>query len=198
MAGASQNGIYLRLPGQWNDGTWSDASSGAGVYYNVHRFLAPGIGRYTRPEPEWDGDFKNVNHYLYAIGNPVNFWDPDGLRYNPPPAGGYVENQSPSPLLVFGDPSPRVLSQPIVIPAGRVRFFGLIRDIGRSPFFGDVDFVCLEGTWFKIRGPAWVTDDRELRSVFPSRPANPAEQGGLPPCVDPPCQCRPPGGPDGS
>lgn len=29
VAGASQNGIYPRLPDQWNDGTWNAASFGA-------------------------------------------------------------------------------------------------------------------------------------------------------------------------
>lgn len=176
-------GRILYLPSR----TWKPICTS--MRRGIH-WYTPGTGRYLRPEPEWDSDFKNLNHYQYAIGNPLNFWDPDGLRYNPPPFAGYVENQSPCPLLVFGDPSPGILSQPIIIPAGRVRFFGLIVDIGRSPFLADVDFVCLGGTWFKIRGPAWITEDRQLRSILPSRPANPPEREGLPPCEDPPCQCR--------
>ncbi len=51
MAGASENGIDLRLPGQWENPTWADATSGAGVYYNVWRWYAPDDGRYTRPDP---------------------------------------------------------------------------------------------------------------------------------------------------
>ncbi len=195
--GASDNGILLRLPGQWDDGTWDNATSGAGVYYNVYRWYAPAVGRYTRPDPVWEADYFNLNPYVFALGNPVNFWDPDGRRYNPPPIAGYFENNSKCPLLTFGDVSPSRLSEPIVIKAAESRFHGLIRNIGRSPFFGDVDFVCLGGTWYKIRGPAWATEDRQLRSVLPSRPANAQEHRELPPCVDPPCQCTLPGQADG-
>jgi RHS repeat-associated protein len=88
MGGASQNGIYLRLPGQWDDGTWDDASSGADVYYNVHRFLAPGIGRYTRPDPlgleayhrfKFDGLPPDLL-YVYADSNPLVAFDLLGLK----------------------------------------------------------------------------------------------------------------------
>lgn len=30
MAEASENGIYLRLPGQWENNAWADATSGGG------------------------------------------------------------------------------------------------------------------------------------------------------------------------
>ena len=50
-AGALENGIYLRFPGQWDEGTWQDATSGAGVYYNVWRWYGTATGRYTRPDP---------------------------------------------------------------------------------------------------------------------------------------------------
>lgn len=54
---------------------------------NLHRWYQPGVGRYARPEPEWPGDYRNTNHYLYALTNPVNSRDPDGRTYNPSPAG---------------------------------------------------------------------------------------------------------------
>ncbi len=47
MAGASENGIDLRLPGQWVDPIWADATSGAGIYNNAWRFLKPQTGCFT-------------------------------------------------------------------------------------------------------------------------------------------------------
>jgi len=76
--GASDHGIYLRLPGQWDDGTWDDATSGAGVYYNVARWMEPGTGRYTRTDPL--GFAGDPHPYLYAWGNPLSFIDPLGER----------------------------------------------------------------------------------------------------------------------
>jgi YD repeat-containing protein len=105
-AGARDNGIYLRLPGQWEEETWSEATSGAGVYYNVHRWLIPGVGRYTRPDPIHLGLLESSSRphglpvdslgayylamlragnpvheqpYLYGVQNPLLFQDPLGL-----------------------------------------------------------------------------------------------------------------------
>lgn len=75
--GALQNGIYLRFPGQWDDGTWTDATSGAGVYYNVHRWYSTGVGRYTRPDP-LGIDRDEPNPYRYARSRPFSFVDPPG------------------------------------------------------------------------------------------------------------------------
>jgi len=76
--GASENGIPLRLPGQWVDGTWDDATSGAGVYYNVHRWYEHRTGKYSRPDPlGLDG---GINPYAYAFSNPLRFTDPTGRR----------------------------------------------------------------------------------------------------------------------
>jgi RHS repeat-associated protein len=75
MAGALDSGIFLRLPGQWDDGTWADATSGAGIYYNVWRFLEPQTGRYTRPDPL--GFLPRL--YRYAGSNPLTMLDTLGL-----------------------------------------------------------------------------------------------------------------------
>jgi RHS repeat-associated protein len=75
-AGASQSGIYLRRPGQWDDGTWDEASSGAGIYYNVWRFLEPHTGRYTRPDP---ARILGISDYLFALADPISIIDPSGL-----------------------------------------------------------------------------------------------------------------------
>jgi hypothetical protein len=91
---------------QWDDGTWSDATSGAGVYYNVWRFLEPQTGRYTRTDPVKLGVLESARRpqelpvdglgayylamlrtgipvrehpYLYGAQNPLLFSDPLGL-----------------------------------------------------------------------------------------------------------------------
>jgi RHS repeat-associated protein len=73
---ALDNGLHLRLPGQWEDLSWHDATSGASVYYNVHRWIEPATGRYTRLDPF--GLRYVINLFTYASGNPVLQADPDG------------------------------------------------------------------------------------------------------------------------
>lgn len=76
-----ENGIYLRLPGQWQDEVWSEATSGAGVYHNVHRWYVPGLGLYTRSDPLGVLAEQGISTapYVFARGNPVRFVDPLGL-----------------------------------------------------------------------------------------------------------------------
>ncbi len=66
-------GLFLRLPGQWQDPSWMQA----GLSYNVHRWYEPSTGRYNRPEPL--GLEREVNLYLYAQSAPTVVFDPDGL-----------------------------------------------------------------------------------------------------------------------
>ncbi len=94
MAGASENGIDLRLPGQWVDDTWADATSGAGVYYNVYRWLEMGTGRFTRTDPflagPVDPGFLEEGHqplFAYTGNRPTILSDPLGLLALPPGKG---------------------------------------------------------------------------------------------------------------
>ncbi len=75
--GASENGVFLRFPGQWVDPSWEDATLGAGLYYNVHRWYEGGTGRYTRPDPLGLGGGWNL--FLYAGASPTSYIDPLGL-----------------------------------------------------------------------------------------------------------------------
>ncbi len=88
--GASENGIPLRLPGQWVDDTWADATSGAGIYQSTWRWLEPQTGRYSRPDPlglpgshrgpnELVREGRDINLYSYALQNPIRLTDPAGL-----------------------------------------------------------------------------------------------------------------------
>ncbi len=85
--GASENGIDLRLPGEWDDTAWTDATSGASVHYNVWRWLEPETGRYTRPDPLRSQ--RRGTDYLYAQDNPILNTDATG-RYRV--IGGGAEN----------------------------------------------------------------------------------------------------------
>lgn len=44
-------GIFLRLPGQWDDALFSNPTLGVDIYYNVHRWYEPQTGRYVSSDP---------------------------------------------------------------------------------------------------------------------------------------------------
>ncbi len=67
----------LRLPGQEAEQLNAGANGATGRSYNVHRWYAPTIGRYARPDPL--PIFEYFSPYLFANGNPVYFVDPLGL-----------------------------------------------------------------------------------------------------------------------
>lgn len=56
----------------------SIATSGVGVYYNVHRWYSPTTGRYTRPDPLGLRE-QEENVYLFVRANPLISFDPLGL-----------------------------------------------------------------------------------------------------------------------
>ena len=79
--GALASGVYLRSPGQWEDRTWSAATSGVGTYNNVYRTYSYQVGRYLRPDP-WGilpPERDAANLYLYGRANPLRFMDLVGL-----------------------------------------------------------------------------------------------------------------------
>ncbi|MGE0641742.1 MAG: RHS repeat domain-containing protein [Thermoanaerobaculia bacterium] len=78
FAGAANAGLFLRLPGHWNDGTWTDAALGTEISYNVHRWYESGTGRYTRPDPL--GPKGDRNRFSYAEARPTIFLDRTGLK----------------------------------------------------------------------------------------------------------------------
>jgi len=77
-AGALSDGMFLRLPGQWDDFAWGGHVQ-AGLYENVHRWYQSGTGRYTRPDPLRGRIDTLANSYLYSEGNPLGRTDPLGL-----------------------------------------------------------------------------------------------------------------------
>ena len=96
-------GIFLRMPGQWDDPLFNGATLGDDVYYNVHRWYESQTGRYAAVDPL--GRFGDPNAFMYATGNPIGFSDELGLKArvcckNIPAAAGfrhcYIESQSAS------------------------------------------------------------------------------------------------------
>ncbi|HSL84430.1 MAG TPA: RHS repeat-associated core domain-containing protein, partial [Thermoanaerobaculia bacterium] len=77
-AGALESRIFLRLPGQWDESTWADATSGAGIYMNVHRWYQSQTGPFARPDPL--SLARTLAAYLYAGQRPVLLIDPLGLQ----------------------------------------------------------------------------------------------------------------------
>jgi len=70
-------GVFLRLPGQWDDTVLGGATLGADVYYNVHRWYESGTGRYTRFDPI--GLRAGANLFGYALMSPTRWYDHLGL-----------------------------------------------------------------------------------------------------------------------
>jgi RHS repeat-associated protein len=83
---AADAGVFLRLPGQWDDETWQEASLGAEVSYNVYRWYQHRVARYTVPDPL--GFSSSLSSYLYGSQNPLVFTDPFGL-YTTHGSGGF-------------------------------------------------------------------------------------------------------------
>jgi RHS repeat-associated protein len=72
-AGAA--GVFLRFPGQWEDGTWSGVGT-AGLSYNLHRWYERGTGRYERSDP-YHG--REEHPFSYVESNPFSATDLLGL-----------------------------------------------------------------------------------------------------------------------
>jgi RHS repeat-associated protein len=72
-------GIFLRFPGQWDEAIFSNASLGADVYYNVHRWYEPQAGRYSSADPLDLRGSTRFQLFGYAESSPVAWSDPFGL-----------------------------------------------------------------------------------------------------------------------
>lgn len=79
FSGAVDAGVFLRLPGQWQDPTWAFAAEA--LSYNLHRWYHPELGRYSRPDPL--GLLGGIHPFRYGRSNPVGFADPLGLAPKP-------------------------------------------------------------------------------------------------------------------
>ncbi len=92
--GASENGVWLRFPGQWADSAWLDASLGAPLRQNVLRWLESASGRYQAVEPVRMQ--RALLPYVYAASRPTLLVDPDG-RLPKPDGGEWCDDRFPDP-----------------------------------------------------------------------------------------------------
>jgi RHS repeat-associated protein len=77
--GAGSAGLFLRLPGQWEDPAWKATN----LFYNLNRWYDPETGRYTRPDLL--SMLAALEPYRYALSNPIHFQDRNGLQALPKP-----------------------------------------------------------------------------------------------------------------
>ena len=77
--GAQAAGVFLRLPGQWQDETWQDGALASGLSQNVHRWYEAASGRYGTADPMSLAGGDN-GLYAYALQNPLAHVDPLGLQ----------------------------------------------------------------------------------------------------------------------
>jgi RHS repeat-associated protein len=86
----------------WSFGTyWTDSVTG--LDYANNRYYFNSLGRFMTPDPyqgdSGPGDTDNPqswNRYAYVVGDPINWIDPSGQFYQPPPP---IPDQGPPPFV---------------------------------------------------------------------------------------------------
>jgi RHS repeat-associated protein len=91
--GAGASGLFLRLPGQWDDPAWKSTN----LFYNLNRWYDSGTGRYTRPDPL--PELSAVVPYSFALSNPMRYQDRNGLQALPKPLPPMVDPVPPLHLV---------------------------------------------------------------------------------------------------
>ena len=144
----------------------------------------PQLGRWTAKDPIGfaGGD---ANLFSYVRGAVTFSVDPEGLGYIP--NWFAFENRTTCPLLTFGERGPLSPGTPIMVPPGRVSLLGFPLIPGRAPFFADIDFVCIDGTWYKTKFGGAVVEGKSISMFGGVRRANEQESRTLPPCLPLPC-----------
>jgi RHS repeat-associated protein len=74
---AESFGMFLRLPGQWEDPFFDPSTLGVNLHYNLHRWYEPGTGRYISGDPI--PIIETQQFYVYASNRPLVFIDLYGL-----------------------------------------------------------------------------------------------------------------------
>jgi RHS repeat-associated protein len=75
--GAQAAGVFLRLPGQWEDATWETGAMPNALSYNVNRWYDDATGRYASADPLVLQ--RALDPYVYALDRPLHYIDSLGL-----------------------------------------------------------------------------------------------------------------------
>lgn len=103
--------------------TGKERDDATGLYYFGYRYYAPWIGKWLSPDPLGPEDSPNL--YQFALNNPVNFVDPDGLRSRT----STIERDVPARYISFEE-------LPAFLQTEDIRAVGyqLLRDPGSGEF----------------------------------------------------------------
>lgn len=85
--GAGGAGVFLRFPGQWEEGVWN-RSPDSKLAYNLFRWHDTSVGRYIKPDPLQSS--QSLDTFAYAQNNPIVKFDRFGLEVDTVPLGGVV------------------------------------------------------------------------------------------------------------
>ena len=172
--GASDAGVFLRFPGQWDDPAWGAVN----LYYNVHRWYEPETGRYARVDPR--GLAAGVNQLTYVLARPLAFSDPHGLQSERPPSGRdpfrppFDPNFGSGP---WGDrPDPNCCDQDKIAEALRNRQKQIDRINSGAPPEGVPQSFIIRDSWCDPM-TLWC------RPFPPDQPFDPPIPSGTDPCV---------------
>jgi len=98
----------LRLPGQYDERLLNSLGL-QGPYYNWNRWYLPGVGRYLELDPIATAGGFNTDFvpdwYNYALGNPLRYYDPDGLFVILP--WPWLPKPNPQPMCPAPPPAPK-------------------------------------------------------------------------------------------
>ena len=119
FSNAQGAGIFLRLPGQWDDAVWDNTHFSSGLFYNLNRWYDSGNGRYVGPDPL--GSDRGMNLFTYAQDRPLTFVDLDGRKTFG--IGGRVINRSDCCMLVSDNDNTPYQQQHFVPPHSSSRLF---------------------------------------------------------------------------
>lgn len=123
-------------------GQYQDAAGALAI--NGYRALIAQLGVYTSPDPWHYGTVRNhlgASAYSYVAFRPFTFQDPTGQKDRSWPANGRVTNWCDKPILVYDVDNCK---------------FQWINKWGNTWSWEDIDFVLVEGVWYKV-GP-WDFD----------------------------------------
>ena len=158
--GALANEVFLRFPGQWEDGRWAGAAFGAEAFYNVHRWYLPANGVYSRPDPVGVGSigFAPTGRLSqHALLGPRRAF-PDKRTVKAGVHGGSPGSIAEAGNYVYGLGNPLVFSDPLGLEPVTCSVFSLgTPGTGRGPDLSPVQICLVVGACVASGGKVYIT-----------------------------------------